>query len=207
LTDADYSKYSLQELYDIYAKMDNDKFPDKAKEIFEEIKRREKAKGPVISAKSAPLLLRLIAFLIDASIILLIFLLLFILLYRTAFTLDYRKLFRMDMDYIKFLHFTLAGIVSIIYFLINGILLYKFGQTVGKKIAGIKITDLKGEVPPLIKTYVIRFLIPTFIFSIPLFGIILWLLDFSFIFGKSRKCIHDYLAETKVVFSGKEIYF
>jgi uncharacterized RDD family membrane protein YckC len=85
--------------------------------------------------------------------------------------------------------------------------LYKTGQTIGKKLIGIKITDLKGKTPTLIKSYVLRFLIPSLICSFPVLGIILWFIDVLFIFGKNKRCIHDYIAETKVMFAGDEIYW
>ncbi len=202
-----YSKNSLQELYDIYAKMDNDEFPKEAEEIFEEIKLREKEKGPVFEIKLATRLLRFIAFLIDASVVAIIFCLLFILLKVTIFDLDLMKIFRGDSNYLEFLFFSVIGISCIIYFIVNFYWLYKNGQTMGKKLTGIKIIDEKGNVPSLGRSYGYRFLIPVLISSLPVFGLLFWLTDALFIFGKKRKCIHDYLAGTKVVFAGEEIYF
>lgn len=203
----DYSGNTLQELYDIYAKIDNEQNPDVAEEIFEEIKRREKEERPPVIGKLAPRLLRFIAFLIDLSIVVLIFCLLFIFSNVTIFDLDLMKIIRGDSNYLMFLFFIAVAIFCLIYFIVNFYWLLRNGQTVGKKITGIKIIDSAGKIPTLGKTFGYRFLIPAFMASLPVFGILLWLMDVLFIFGKKRKCIHDYIADTKVVFAGDEIYF
>jgi len=41
----------------------------------------------------------------------------------------------------------------------------------------------------------------------PVIGVLLWFTDVLFIFGKSKRCLHDYIAETKVMFAGEEIYW
>ena len=82
---------------------------------------------------------------------------------------------------------------------LNGGLLIKQGQTIGKKLVGIKIVDLNGNLPTLkqhlIKRYAVYFL-PIYI---PVVGAIFSLVDDLFIFGKEKRCIHDYAAGTKVV--------
>ena len=203
----DYSDKSLQELYDIYAKMDNELFPDDSSELFELIKSREKQGKSRLTIKSAPRLFRFIAFVIDASIVILIFCILFIILNFTIFDLDLMKIFHGDTNYLSFLFFSIVGITCLIYFLVNAYWLKTKGQTAGKKIMGIKIIDINGNTPSLGRSFGTRFLIPAFIASLPVFGIFLWMIDSLFIFGKNYKCIHDYFADTKVVFSGREIYF
>ena len=117
------------------------------------------------------------------------------------------KIIRGDTNYLEFLFFTAVGISCIIYFLVNFYWLHKNGQSVGKKLTGIKIINEQGEVPSLGRSYGYRFLIPALMASLPILGLLLWLIDVLFIFGKNRKCIHDYLAGTKVVFAGEEIFF
>ncbi len=207
MTETDQSKYTLQELYDIYRKIDNDAEPEKAKILFDEIVKIEKENAGLIKKKLAPRGLRLIAFAVDLGIIWVISTFSFRFLYGSFFTIDFRRIFSGDSEYLKLLFFILVGFTILVYFIVNGYYLYKYGQTVGKKIIGIKITDNNGNLPGLSKTYLLRYLIPAAISAFPVFGIIFWFADALFIFGKNRKCLHDFLAETKVVFSGEEIFF
>ncbi len=91
------------------------------------------------------------------------------------------------------------GLVSIIVFMIINIkLLLSEGQTIGKKALGIKITGLNGEKlsPSMIgKRYGFYFLTG----QIPIVGGIVSLVNVLFIFGKEQRCLHDFIAETKVV--------
>ncbi|MES2824225.1 MAG: RDD family protein [Pseudomonadota bacterium] len=82
---------------------------------------------------------------------------------------------------------------------LNGKLLVKTGQTIGKRIIGIKIVDLNGQVPTLkqhlLKRYAVYFL-PG---QIPVVGYIFPIINLLFIFGEEKRCIHDYVAGTRVV--------
>jgi len=83
---------------------------------------------------------------------------------------------------------------------INGSLLAKHGQTVGKRAVGIRIVSCKsGKLVPLSKIIFLRML-PFFLISkIPVLGKILPLLDILFIFGAEKRCIHDMIAGTVVL--------
>ena len=201
----DYSKHTLQQLYNIYAKLDNERDYFEAEEIFEEIRKREKATKFPVDIKQATRGLRLLAFMIDIAIVWVIST--FIIKFGTFFSLDFGKLFMGDQEYIKALFLVTILSSCLIYFIVNGYLLRKHGQTVGKKIIGIKITDLKGKTPSLTKSYLLRFLLPSLICSMPVLGIFLWFTDVLFVFGKNKRCIHDYIADTKVMFAGDEIYW
>ena len=83
---------------------------------------------------------------------------------------------------------------------INGYLLYKHGQTVGKKIAGTRIVAVTdGQLLPFSKVFGLRYLIIGMIAHIPIIGSWFYLIDILFIFRKDRRCIHDLFAGTKVV--------
>ncbi|OMH28474.1 RDD family protein [Motiliproteus sp. MSK22-1] len=90
-----------------------------------------------------------------------------------------------------------------IFILVNGKLLISNGQTLGKKVLGIKIVDLNGDLPGLkqhlLKRYAVYF-IPG---QIPIAGQLFSFINILFIFGKQKRCIHDYLAGTKVVVKAK----
>lgn len=89
------------------------------------------------------------------------------------------------------------GFIAMI--LMNGYLWNKYGQSIGKRVVGIKIVDMNGNKPPLWEIAILRhwfmslggFLGPT--------GRFIPIIDALFIFGKSRRCIHDYIAGTQVV--------
>ena len=91
----------------------------------------------------------------------------------------------------------LLGLV--VFILINGKLLISNGQTIGKKLLGIRIVDLNGDLPELKKHFIKRyavFLIPG---QVPVIGQIFSFINILFIFGKQKRCVHDLAAGTKVV--------
>ena len=203
----DYSNHTLRQLYDIYAKLDNERDYFEAEELFEEIKKRERTTTYPVEIKAASRGLRMLAFMIDTAIVWIISTFVIKFGYGAFFSLDLRKLFMGDQEYLKALFLIIIISSCLIYFLVNVYFLYKYGQTVGKKIIGIKITDLKGKVPSLTKSYLLRFLLPSLICSMPVIGVFLWFVDVLFIFSKNKRCIHDYIAETRVMFAGDEIYW
>lgn len=87
----------------------------------------------------------------------------------------------------------------VIFILTQGYFLQKNGQTIGKKIVGIRIVDL-DEKNPGIGTLLGRRYAPIFIAQIvPTIGPFLGMIDPMFIFRRDRRCIHDLIASTKVV--------
>ncbi len=82
---------------------------------------------------------------------------------------------------------------------INGVFLRRNGQTVGKKICGIKIIKPTGEVPSLFDSFIKRRLVFSFAQQIPILGGIVSLVDVLLIFRDNRRCLHDQLANTIVV--------
>ncbi len=91
----------------------------------------------------------------------------------------------------------LLGLV--IFLLLQGKLLVTKGQTLGKRSAKIKIVDLQGNLPTvkghLLKRYGFNILIQ----HIPVIGPIILLISIFLVFGKTRRCGHDYIAGTKVI--------
>lgn len=92
------------------------------------------------------------------------------------------------------------GLLGIVVFvLINGKLLSTNGQTIGKRALGIKIVTLSGELPSvkqhLLKRYGIYFLLA----QLPVIGQILSTVNILVIFGKKKRCGHDYVAGTTVI--------
>ncbi len=93
--------------------------------------------------------------------------------------------------------FGLLGIV--IFFMINLNSLKATGQTLGKKVAGIKVVTQDGELPTLRKHFLKRYSVYFVPGQIPVVGQILSTLNILFIFGKNKRCVHDIAAGTKVV--------
>ncbi len=92
--------------------------------------------------------------------------------------------------------FGLVGIV--IFMLIHGYFLISNGQTLGKKALNIKIVTIDDQhagISTLAKRYGFYWFIP----QIPVIGQIINMVNVLFIFGKSKRCIHDLVGGTKVV--------
>jgi uncharacterized RDD family membrane protein YckC len=69
------------------------------------------------------------------------------------------------------------------------------GQTIGKKLVGIKVVRTDGAPATLGRIFWLRNLVNGLICIVPFYG----LLDTLFIFGESRQCLHDKIADTIVV--------
>ena len=85
------------------------------------------------------------------------------------------------------------------FFLVNTYLLIKNGQTVGKRFLSIRISDRRsGAVPPFWRLLV-RVAVPSIFGLFGALGGLFSLVDDLFIFSKDRRCIHDWIASTRVV--------
>lgn len=84
-------------------------------------------------------------------------------------------------------------------FAINGYLLAKYGQSVGKRICGIRIVRQDGSLPTLWDSFAKRQVVILIIGQIPVVGGLFGLVDVLFIFKEDRRCLHDRIAGTLVV--------
>ena len=76
------------------------------------------------------------------------------------------------------------------------VLLGRHGQTVGKRIFGIRIVDQEtGVTSGAFTNVVLRYFVNWLLTLIPPY----FAIDHFFIFARNRRCLHDYLAGTKVV--------
>jgi uncharacterized RDD family membrane protein YckC len=88
----------------------------------------------------------------------------------------------------------------VVFFIVNGYLLAKHGQTVGKKLVGTRIVRVADEsLLPLGHVFGLRYLPLSVITQVPIAGNIFALVDCLFIFRKDKRCIHDLIAGTKVI--------
>jgi len=80
-------------------------------------------------------------------------------------------------------------------------LLDQSGQTIGKKILKIRISQFHKPNEPVsfFKIIILRFVINGLVYFIPIVGLIYLALDYGLALFKPRRCIHDYLAGTVVI--------
>ena len=79
-------------------------------------------------------------------------------------------------------------------------LLIKYGQTIGKRALGIKIVNESHEgLPDFVKVILLRSFVPNLLYGIPYAGVAICLADLLFIFRDDRRCLHDLIAQTKVI--------
>lgn len=95
--------------------------------------------------------------------------------------------------------FYLGVLWMVIVLIINGILAYRNGQSIAKKLLGIKDVRPDGSRVSFARIFWLRNVLNICISYIPLIGAFYGLIDVLFIFGSAKRCIHDYIADTIVV--------
>ena len=95
--------------------------------------------------------------------------------------------------------FYLGVVVCLVIFGFNIFLMRKDGQTIGKKIVGIKVVGVDGSHLPLYRIFLVRVVLNGVIANIPVIGRFYGLADCLMIFGQPRRCAHDYLANSIVI--------
>jgi uncharacterized RDD family membrane protein YckC len=95
-------------------------------------------------------------------------------------------------------HVLLLAIVS--YLLLNGYLLWRSQQTLGKRAMGIAVVAADGSTVPWWRLIFVRapFFALMFLLVVPPLTL-LPLVDHLLVFGRRRRCLHDWLAGTEVV--------
>lgn len=84
-------------------------------------------------------------------------------------------------------------------FVITAILVHRNGQTIGKKLVGIKVVRSDGSRASLRRILLLRNVVNGIPSAIPLLGYAYVLVDHLLIFGDKRQCLHDKIADTIVV--------
>jgi uncharacterized RDD family membrane protein YckC len=92
-----------------------------------------------------------------------------------------------------------VGVSMLMFLILNIPLLYKYGQTIGKRIMGIHISRTDGSRAGLARILFLRYFLMGLVNAIPFLGVATSLLDPLLIFQKSRRCLHDLIADTVVV--------
>lgn len=98
------------------------------------------------------------------------------------------------------------GLIGGSFLLIIGLTIYNLvllatrGQTIGKKLKGIRIVTFPdGANPGGVKTILLRGFVNGLLSGVPYLGTVYALVDICFIFREDRRCIHDLIADTQVV--------
>lgn len=93
--------------------------------------------------------------------------------------------------------FLAAGVASLVLLVWNAVWLGRYGQTIAKRILGIRVVCFpSGQPAGYAKAFWLRAVVNYIINSIvPLYGLV----DACFIFREDQRCVHDLIAETTVV--------
>lgn len=74
------------------------------------------------------------------------------------------------------------------------------GQSLGKRFLGIRIVRASdGSNPGFTRAWLLRALVPGIIGMLPTIGNVFTIVNYCFIFRADRRCLHDLLADTRVV--------
>ena len=90
-----------------------------------------------------------------------------------------------------------AGIVAIAW--MNYLYVSRNGQSIAKKILGIKVVRSDGSPVSVARVFWLRNVLNLVIGAIPLLGTLYALIDALLIFGAPRQCLHDKIADTIVI--------
>jgi uncharacterized RDD family membrane protein YckC len=87
----------------------------------------------------------------------------------------------------------------VLFLLVQGVLLVRHGQTVGKRMLGLRIVRRDGSRVGAGRMLGLRYGLGWLINLVPVVGGIYSLVDALLIFRASRLCLHDQIADTQVV--------
>ncbi len=90
---------------------------------------------------------------------------------------------------------------GLVLFVVQLWLLSTRGQTLAKRIFGIRIVNVADNTNPgFVRAVLLRWFVPSLItVLIPIFGLLFFVVDSCFVFRPDHRCIHDLIAGTKVV--------
>jgi uncharacterized RDD family membrane protein YckC len=196
-----FNNYTLGELYDSARSIDRNAYPDRAKEIDELILKRQSEQPQneagenlenKVAGEKATRWDRLWAVLIDAVV-------------HIGATIPLFWYFGMEAFKDPSVSLTVIALIYGLFMtlILQGYLLFNYGQTIGKHIIGIRIENLDGTKANFNKILLLRILPMSICSVIPAIGqFITGFINPIFIFGKERRCLHDYIAKTKVSYVG-----
>lgn len=94
----------------------------------------------------------------------------------------------------------LLGLATFSLLLVQIIMVSMRGQTIGKRLLGIRIVrNRDGSNPGFVRAWLLRSLVVGLIGALPMVGSVFTIVNYCFIFRADRRCLHDLIADTKVV--------
>ena len=99
----------------------------------------------------------------------------------------------------------LGGLALVGYFVYSIVLVYLYGQTFGKRTMNIRVVRVDGSRVSFARFVFLRWLPLAVVRFVPLVNFIVWLLDPLLIFRDSRRCLHDNIADTRVVTAASSV--
>jgi uncharacterized RDD family membrane protein YckC/phage FluMu protein Com len=90
-----------------------------------------------------------------------------------------------------------GGILAVA--IVNWILIVQSGQSIAKKMLGMRIVRVDGSLPGFVNGVILRSWVPNVIGAIPFFGSLFGFANALAIFGSESRCIHDHIASTRVI--------
>ncbi len=81
----------------------------------------------------------------------------------------------------------------------NAMLIARHGQTVGKKAVKIRMVRSDGSDASFSRLFFLRGVLILLLWMLPFIGTLFWFVDVVCIFREDRRCVHDMMADTKVV--------
>ncbi len=87
----------------------------------------------------------------------------------------------------------------LMFFAMHGLLLHRYGQTLGKRFLGLAIVMVDGQRPSFSHLILNRYLPQWIVGLVPMMGPLLSMIDILFIFRDDKRCVHDLIAGTKVI--------
>jgi uncharacterized RDD family membrane protein YckC len=135
---------------------------------------------------------RMLAVVLDETVLAVV---LVALLWQLGMLDTIERIFEDDLDAAM----TTAGLGILVWLAIQLPFLWR-GQTLGKRIIGLRMVDhATGEPAALGRLLLLRYLPFMIAGCVPLVGRIILLTDLTMLSRRSRRCLHDLLAGTKVV--------
>ena len=99
----------------------------------------------------------------------------------------------------------LGGLLLIVYLVLSVVWVYRYGQTVGKRMMGIRVVRMDGSRVGLARFIFLRWLPVALLGVVPLVKYVIGLVDSLLIFRASSRCLHDDIADTQVVTAGSSV--
>jgi uncharacterized RDD family membrane protein YckC len=95
--------------------------------------------------------------------------------------------------------FALFAVLIVGWLVVTGVMVYRYSQTIGKRIMGIRVVRTDGSRAAFGRILGLRVGVMMVLGFIPLLGPLVGLIDSLLIFRDSSKCLHDDIADTRVV--------